>query len=202
MLFRFVLGKEELKILVTNLELYLVFWSICSIQGTEKNNVLLLWTGVGGRVGFFLYFFVLWFFILEIVPKFVYITGLFCRSALLVAYIFKQCSIFVVLLLNHYWGCWSIERTKYIELYPGVSFGWTGVWFGRWRWAECYWQDLCCVWLELVCHECLRQSGIWTGFNGELWSLLTDVCTKIKKSPVGRPLFSPAKMYNCSYGRT
>ena len=30
------------------------------------------------------------------------------------------------------------------------------------------WQEFCCVWLELVCHECLGQSGIWTRFDGEL----------------------------------
>ena len=34
------------------------------------------------------------------------------------------------------------------------------------------WQELCCVWLELVCHKCLGQSGIWTGFDGELWGAL------------------------------
>ena len=36
MLFNLALGKENLYILVTNSELYLVFWSVYSIQGTEK----------------------------------------------------------------------------------------------------------------------------------------------------------------------
>ena len=30
------------------------------------------------------------------------------------------------------------------------------------------WQKFCCVWLQLVCHECLGQSGIWRSFDGEL----------------------------------
>ena len=30
------------------------------------------------------------------------------------------------------------------------------------------WQEFCCAWLELVCHECLGKSGIWTSFDGEL----------------------------------
>ena len=34
---------------------------------------------------------------------------------------------------------------------------------GRVAWLE-FW----CVWLELVCHESIWQSGIWTSFNGEL----------------------------------
>ena len=37
-LFRLVLVKEKLKILVTSSELYLVFGSIYSIQGIEKNQ--------------------------------------------------------------------------------------------------------------------------------------------------------------------
>ena len=32
------------------------------------------------------------------------------------------------------------------------------------------WQEICSVLLELVCHECLGQSGIWTSFDGELWN--------------------------------
>ena len=48
MLFRLVLGKEKLNILVTSLEL--VFF--LSIKGTEKNKFLLLWTAVGGIVGY------------------------------------------------------------------------------------------------------------------------------------------------------
>ena len=32
-------------------------------------------------------------------------------------------------------------------------------------------QEFCCVWLELVCHKCLGQSGIWTSFNGELYRI-------------------------------
>ena len=32
------------------------------------------------------------------------------------------------------------------------------------------WKEFGCVWLELVCHECLGQSGIWTSFDGELCS--------------------------------
>ena len=30
------------------------------------------------------------------------------------------------------------------------------------------WQNICCVWLKLVCHKCLWQSGIWTNFDEEL----------------------------------
>ena len=30
------------------------------------------------------------------------------------------------------------------------------------------WQEFCCVWLQLVCHECLGQSGIWTSLNRQL----------------------------------
>ena len=76
--------KEKLTILVTSSELYLFFLSIYPILGTEKPYLLLLWTVVGGRVGY-------------------------------------QA-----------------------------------------------WQESCCVWLELVCCECLGQSGIWTSLNGEL----------------------------------
>ena len=56
MLFRLGLGKEKLRTLVTSSELYLVvfFGLIYSIQGTEKKKpyILLLWTMVGGRVGY------------------------------------------------------------------------------------------------------------------------------------------------------
>ena len=38
------------------------------------------------------------------------------------------------------------------------------------------WQELGCVWLELVRHECLGQSGIWTGLDGELCHLLGQTC--------------------------
>ena len=31
------------------------------------------------------------------------------------------------------------------------------------------WTEFCYVWLELDWSECLRQSGIWTSLNGELW---------------------------------
>ena len=31
------------------------------------------------------------------------------------------------------------------------------------------WQEFCRVWLELVCHKRLGQSGIWITFNRELW---------------------------------
>ena len=72
------------KMLVTSSELYLVFWSIYSILGTEKPYLLLFWTVVGGRVGY-------------------------------------QA-----------------------------------------------WYESCCVWLEMVCYECLGQSGIWTSLDGEL----------------------------------
>ena len=52
-LFHLVLGKEILNILVTSLELYLVFGSIYSILGPEKNTfLLLLLTVVGGRVDY------------------------------------------------------------------------------------------------------------------------------------------------------
>ena len=74
-----------------SLELYLIFYSIYSVQGTEKLFLLLFLTVVGGRVG-----------------------------------------------------------------YQG-------------------WHEFCCVWLDLVCQECLGQSGIWTSFDGELWATcLTD----------------------------
>ena len=49
LLFRLVLGKEKLKILVASSKLYLVFWSIYSILGTEQKPYLrLMWTVVGG----------------------------------------------------------------------------------------------------------------------------------------------------------
>ena len=32
-------------------------------------------------------------------------------------------------------------------------------------------QEFCCVWLELVCHKCFGQSGIWTSLDGKLWWL-------------------------------
>ena len=85
MLFGLVLGKQILNILVARSELYLVFGSIYSIQGTEKTQFsFIVDTVVGNRVDY-------------------------------------QA-----------------------------------------------WKELCCVWLELVCHECLGQSGIWTSFEGEL----------------------------------
>ena len=37
------------------------------------------------------------------------------------------------------------------------------------------WQEFFCVWLELVCNECLGKSGIWSSFDGELWSGATHV---------------------------
>ena len=40
---------------------------------------------------------------------------------------------------------------------------WTMVWGGL---GYQVWQEFCCVWLELVSHECLGQSGIWTSFDG------------------------------------
>ena len=42
------------------------------------------------------------------------------------------------------------------------------------------WEEFCCVWLELVCHECLGQSGIWTSFDGELCSI-NVTCLEIYK---------------------
>ena len=44
------------------------------------------------------------------------------------------------------------------------------------------WQEFCYVWLELVCHECLRQSGIWTCLNGELWQGKGKVVELLKYS--------------------
>ena len=40
------------------------------------------------------------------------------------------------------------------------------------------WQEFCCVWLELVCHKCLGQSGIWTSFDGELCSIKLNMQEK------------------------
>ena len=52
-LFCLVLGKQKLKFLLASSELYLVFWSIYSIQGTEeKPYSLVLLTVVGCRVGY------------------------------------------------------------------------------------------------------------------------------------------------------
>ena len=48
----FVSGKEKLKTLVTSSELYLFLLSIYSKQGTGNPYLLLLWTVVGGRVGY------------------------------------------------------------------------------------------------------------------------------------------------------
>ena len=41
------------------------------------------------------------------------------------------------------------------------------------------WQELCCVCLEFVCHECLGQSGIWTSFDGELWHSFHKIHKKL-----------------------
>ena len=30
------------------------------------------------------------------------------------------------------------------------------------------WKKFFCFWLQLECHECLGQSGIWTSLDGEL----------------------------------
>ena len=63
-------------------------------------------------------------------------------------------SFFLINLLN------TRDRTKpYLLLY------WTVV-GGRVDYQA--WQEFFCVWLELVCHKCLVQSGIWTSLNGEL----------------------------------
>ena len=53
MLFRLGLGKENLTILVTSLELYLAFDQFTQFkEQKKKNNLLLLWTKVGFRVGY------------------------------------------------------------------------------------------------------------------------------------------------------
>ena len=53
MLFRLVLGKEKLEILVTSSKLYLVFLiNLLDTRDKEKPYLLLLWTMVGGRVGY------------------------------------------------------------------------------------------------------------------------------------------------------
>ena len=48
-LFRLVLGKEIQKILVTSSQLYLVFWSIYSIQETEEKNTFTFIVDCGWR---------------------------------------------------------------------------------------------------------------------------------------------------------
>ena len=40
------------------------------------------------------------------------------------------------------------------------------------------WQEFCCVCLELMCHECLGQSGIWARFyEGCFWEI--SICFEI-----------------------
>ena len=53
-LFHLVLGKETLKMLGASSELYLVFFvdKFTQYKGHKIPNLLLLWTVVGGRVGY------------------------------------------------------------------------------------------------------------------------------------------------------
>ena len=53
MLFHLVLGKETLNMLGASSELYLVFFDkFAQYKGQKIPNLLLLWTVVGGRVGY------------------------------------------------------------------------------------------------------------------------------------------------------
>ena len=75
MKFRLVIGKENLKTIVSSSEIYPLFNKFTQLKGEKNLFTFLLWIVVGGRVGY-------------------------------------QA-----------------------------------------------WQEFCCVWLELVCHKCLGQSG-------------------------------------------
>ena len=71
----------------------------------------------------------------------------------------RAISIFLINLLN------TRDRRKK----PYLLLLWTVVGDGVGYQA---WQEFCCVWLELACHECLGQSGIWTSIDGELTIVL------------------------------
>ena len=70
------------------------------------------------------------------------------------SYQFRAISSFLITLLN------TGNRKIQICFYCGL-------WFGG-RVGHQAWQEFCCVWLELLCHEFLGQSGIWTSLDGEL----------------------------------
>ena len=65
--------------------------------------------------------------------------------------------------MSSFWSIHSIQETE--EKKPIYFLLWT---MGGGRVGYQALRELCCVWLELECHKCLGQSGIWTSFNGEL----------------------------------
>ena len=91
-----------------------------------------------------------------------------CTAYCLKSIIIKQLSHYVILFgfrkgksekfsyhfraISVFWSIYSIQVTEKLNL----LFLWTVV-GGRVGYQA--WQDFCCIWLELVCHECLGQSG-------------------------------------------